>query len=162
MSKFFKVKWPPKRIIYDRDGLRPYMIRYYLAFSVKLGLQQKSLQFPFNIYLHKILLSDESVFHDHPWNWVTLVLKGGYFETTPAGRFWRGPGSLRIAKATEMHYLELNEGQPCFTLFVRGQSKRVWGFFTAKGWVDYKTYLAKRKASAASHGERTGGLIVPR
>jgi len=147
LSKLFKFKWPPKRIIYDRDGLRPYMVRYYLAFRGKVGLQQNSQPVPFNIYLHHILLSDEPVFHDHPWNWATLVLKGGYFETTPVGRFWRGPCSLRIAKATEMHYLEINAGQPCWTLFMRGRSKRVWGFATVKGWLDYKAYLAQRKGS---------------
>ena len=123
------------------------MVRYYLLFRGKKEFQDQSQKFPFNIYLHRILLSDEPVLHDHPWNWATLVLKGGYFETTPVGRFWRGPGSLRIAKATEMHYLEINAGQPCWTLFMRGRSKRVWGFATVKGWLDYKAYLAQRKGS---------------
>jgi len=123
------------------------MVRYYLLFRGKKEFQDQSQKFPFNIYLHRILLSDEPVLHDHPWNWATLVLKGGYFETTPVGRFWRGPGSLRIAKATEMHYLEINAGQPCWTLFMRGRSQRVWGFATVKGWLDYKAYLAQRKGS---------------
>jgi hypothetical protein len=144
---FNRIQWPQKRIIYDRDGRRPYMIRYYLAFNRKKNFQAKKKILLFNIYLHHILLSDEPVLHDHPWNWTTLVLKGGYFETTPQGRFWRGPGSLRFAKATEMHYLEINEGQPCWTLFMRGQPQRVWGFATAKGWLDYKAYLRQRKAS---------------
>ena len=147
MRKFLKFNWPHKRIIYDRDGLRPYMIRYYLLFRGKKEFQDQSQKFPFNIYLHRILLSDEPVFHDHPWDWGTIVIKGGYFEPTPEVRFWRGPGSLRLARASDLHFLEIKPQVPCLTLFFRGRTKRVWGFATVKGWLDYKAYLALTKVS---------------
>ena len=59
--------------------------------------------FPFNITLHKVLVSDEPTLHDHPWNWGAFILKGGYWEHIPSyftrrcscriNKSWRGPGS---------------------------------------------------------------------
>ena len=39
-------------------------------------------------------------------DWGALILKGGYWEHTPQGKFWRGPG-LRFRKAEDLHWLEL-------------------------------------------------------
>lgn len=62
---FFKDR---KRVIYDRDGGDPYLVRYYLFLKDRKD-------FPFNLTLHKVLVSDEPVLHDHPWNWGALLLK---------------------------------------------------------------------------------------
>ena len=98
-------------------------------------------------YIHKILLSDEPILHDHPWNWGTFIISGGYHEHTPTGTFWRGPGSWRIKKSTDMHWLELNENKPCWTLFWHGIRSRTWGFQTDDGWTDYRTFLKNRLES---------------
>ena len=97
MFDFFKNR---KRTIYDRTGKIPYLVRWYIFLK-----DRKS--FPFNITLHKVLVSDEPVLHDHPWNWGALIIKGGYWEHTPEGKHWRGPGSLRWRKSDSLHYLEL-------------------------------------------------------
>ena len=89
-----------KRIIFDRGGTIPYLVRYYVFLKDRKN-------FPFNITLHKVLESDEPQLHDHPWDWGALILKGGYWEHTPQGKFWRGPGSLRFRKAEDLHWLEL-------------------------------------------------------
>lgn len=34
----------------------------------------------FSIRIHQFLRDDHDVFHDHPWSFVTLILKGGYWE----------------------------------------------------------------------------------
>jgi len=65
-----------KRTIYDRDGKVPYLIRYYVFLKNRK-------HFPFNITLHKVLVGDEPTLHDHPWNYATLILKGGYWEHIP-------------------------------------------------------------------------------
>ena len=96
VKSFFKNR---KRIILDRDNTNEYLVRYYLFLK-----DRKS--FPFNITLHKILKSDEPTLHNHPWNWGALIVKGGYWEHTPAGKFWRGPGSFRFRKSEDLHYLE--------------------------------------------------------
>lgn len=57
-------------------GARPYMRRWYLT------RQHRLLN---NIYLHHILRSDDDrALHDHPWWNVSVVLRGGYYEWTPA------------------------------------------------------------------------------
>ena len=78
--------------------------------------------FPFNITLHKVLVSDEPTLHDHPWSWGAIILKGGYWEHTPQGKFWRGPGHIRFRTAKDLHWLELakdSEGNniPCWSIF---------------------------------------------
>ena len=108
---FFKNR---KRTIYDRTGKIPYLIRWYIFLK-----DRKS--FPFNITLHKILVSDESVLHDHPWSWGTMILKGGYWEHTPlraeeghvvgSTKKWWGPGTVRFRNADDLHWLELAKDQ---------------------------------------------------
>ena len=65
-----------KRIINDRLSQEPYLERYYVF------LKERN-HFPFNIFLHKFLKGDPDDVHDHPWNYVTVILKGGYYEITP-------------------------------------------------------------------------------
>ena len=91
-----------KRVIVDRTGDNPYMIRYHLIFREKSEHMEENVTVPFNAYLHKILLSDEPILHDHPWDWGTFIISGGYYEHTPEGTFWRRPGSWRTKKATDL------------------------------------------------------------
>ena len=136
-----------KRIIYDRDEKIPYMIRYHLLFREKTSNKEKNPKIPFNVFYHKILLSDDPVLHDHPWSWGTFIISGGYWEHTPEGKFWRGPGSWRTKKSTDLHWLELKEDNPCHTLFWHGPRQRTWGFQTEDGWIDYQTFLRNRLES---------------
>ena len=132
-----------KRIIMDRDDKRPYMIRWQLI-KDKIDTLSQSRDLKFNIYLHKIMLSDEPVLHDHPWNYFTFILWGGYWEHTPEGKFWRGPGHWRFSKAESLHWIEVPEGSYALSLFMRTKKTRTWGFNTNQGWMDYKKYLTER------------------
>ena len=122
MISFFKNR---KRIIYDREGKVPYLVRYYLFLKDRTW-------FPFNFTLHKVLKSDEQVLHDHPWSYATLILKGGYYEHVPifsregpvvgSKPIWRGPGHFRYRSSDDLHWLELAKDQegnevPCWSLF---------------------------------------------
>jgi hypothetical protein len=123
-----------KRIILDRVSDQPYLERYYIFLKDRK-------RFPFNIFLHKFLCSDPDDLHDHPWAYCTLILKGGYWETTPEGRFWRGAGHFRRCQANSLHRIELEPGVTCWTLFMPGQHKREWGFETDAGWLQWERYL---------------------
>jgi len=100
------------RLIPDRRTGEDYMHRYYLF------LKDRKF-FPFNITLHKIVKSDDPIFHDHPWPFITIILSGGYWEHTPVynnkgeifAEFttWRGPGSILKRSAKEFHWLEIDE-----------------------------------------------------
>ena len=135
-----------KRIICDRDGIHPYMVRYYLLFKDKLTEDEKARELPFNLMLHKICLSDPDDLHDHPWWYATLILKGGYWEVTPKGRFWRGPGHFRISSPNSLHRIEIVDGSDgSWSLFFRGFKVRKWGFVKNGEWVDHKHYLQDRQ-----------------
>jgi hypothetical protein len=139
-----------KRIIRDRDGIYPYMERYYLLFKDKIEEVESARDLPFNLMLHKICLSDPDDLHDHPWWYATLILKGGYWETTPKGRFWRGPGHFRISAPHSLHRIEVPEGSPgSWSLFFRGFKVRKWGFVQNGQWVDHKRYLEGRKLACS-------------
>jgi hypothetical protein len=154
------------RLIPDRTTGEDYLHRYYLFLKDRK-------YFPFNVTLHKIVRSDDPIFHDHPWSYMTVVLKGGYWEHTPVFnneglkiaefQTWRGPGSIIKRSAGEYHWLELDESVgPATTLFFMGRQKREWGFLVQvkKGihrwikWTDYldgwKPYHAKYIAKAAN------------
>ena len=120
LFNFFKDR---KRIITDRTGQIPYLIRYYIF------LKDRN-DFPFNVTLHKVLVSDEPTLHDHPWDWGAMILKGGYWEHTPEGKFWRGPGHIRFRKAEDLHWLELAKDKdgneiPCWSIFIWQRKERI-------------------------------------
>ena len=142
------------RLIPDRRTGEDYMHRYYLF------LKDRSW-FPFNFTLHKIVKSDDPIFHDHPWPYITVILKGGYWEHTPlfneqGKKFaefstWYGPGSIIKRSAKEFHWIELDdEVGPATTLFFMGPQQREWGFLIGKTntktqWIQWKNYLDNYK-----------------
>jgi hypothetical protein len=140
------------RLIHDRRTGADYMHRYYLFLRDRCW-------FPFNLTLHKIVRSDDPVFHDHPWPYMTIILKGGYYEHTPLyiGKYirgekirWRGPGSIIIRGSKALHWLEMDpDVGSATTLFFMGPQVRDWGFViktkdTPKGnteWIKHDECL---------------------
>lgn len=62
----------PRRDIYDRAGENVYLRRWHL-----LG----SYEGPIALMVHQMLgPDDDACHHDHPWTFLTLVLRGGYVE----------------------------------------------------------------------------------
>ena len=140
-----------KRIIPDRNTQDPYLTRYYLF------LKERKY-FPFNVFLHQFHKSDEDVLHDHPWSFVSLIIKGGYWEHTPAGRFWRGPGTIRRARARSLHRVELEPGIEPWTIFIPGPQVQDWGFVNQDGhwtqheeYFEYKRKLARLREQSHAH-----------
>ena len=127
-----------KRIILDRVGQKPYLVRYYLFLKDRKW-------FPFNVFLHKFLQGDPDELHDHPWPYFTLILRGGYWETTPKGKFWRGPGHMRISGPKSLHRVELEPDVHAWSLFVPGPKLREWGFIVDGKWMHNEKYFEWRK-----------------
>lgn len=111
-----------KRIVITRDGdidQTPYLIRRSL---LTIG---KFISFKY----HQILQSDDVCPHDHPWGFITIILKGGYYEWTPVTQSergkvlhnrvgvdgdievqrWHGAGSIMYRPAKWRHRLELKK-----------------------------------------------------
>lgn len=114
------------------------------------------IQTPFGtLRVHHILRSDEArAMHDHPWDFWTLLVSGGYYEVTPhpqglevrglhtdeskpveVTRWWPR-WSLRHVRAEQLHRLILVE--PVWTVVVSGPKRRAWGFMTSAGWLHWR------------------------
>ena len=136
------------RLIPDRTTGQDYMHRYYIFLKDRKW-------FPFNVTLHKIVRSDDPIMHDHPWGYMTIILRGGYWEHTPVfnndGKMiaefqkWRGPGSIIRRKANDYHWLELAENGTATTLFFMGPQQRDWGFLKNNKWIQHENYLQSVK-----------------
>lgn len=108
------------------------------------------LQTPwFGVYLHRIHEHDTDPWlHDHPWSFVSVVLRGGYDEklarggvnsrSTAGRRRWL---SIARRRATDLHRITRLHRKPTWTLIIAGRRVRRWGFRTNRGWVDYRTYF---------------------
>lgn len=116
-----------KRVISREDG-KAYLVRYYI------------LRTPwFRVRLHHILLSDYDCLHDHPWNFLSVILWGGYYEFRDSRPFsWKPPGSILYRKAEDRHRLVLQK--PAWTLVFMLKRRRQWGFYTKAGWIPWFKY----------------------
>jgi hypothetical protein len=113
------------------DGqARLYLRRFHILKSPDRGIK-----------LHRIILSDlDRDMHDHPWNFVSIMLHGSYVEHTPQGsRRYIAPTVIRH-KAEDLHKLTLDCGE-VWTLVFTGRKRRTWGFQTPDGWVPWRNYL---------------------
>lgn len=113
----------------------------------------------FSVYLHRFYRSDtDRCFHDHPWPYITIILRGGYWEEIPAGwynaeipglaeggpvawrpsgrmRIWRPPGYIGRHPANWAHRIVLDSSRPRpWSLVFVGRKRRAWGFWTRDGW----------------------------
>lgn len=123
----------PHQIIPNRFG-GAYLQRWYLIPRNPV----------LNVYLHQFLSSDDDrALHDHPWWFVSVILKGEYREITEHEDVLRVGGGWRLWEATRLlafrpaewrHRVALirDDGvheSPCWTLIVTGRRVRTWGFW---------------------------------
>lgn len=107
------------------------------------------LRTPWKMFrLHHILRSDsDRHFHDHPMDFTSFILWGGYIEYTPNNlpRVCR-PGDVVHRKAEDLHFLKLR-GRSAWTFLITGPYRRDWGFQTEDGWIsagEYDAYIARK------------------
>lgn len=107
----------------------PYLVRWVL------------ILFGYSVRLHHWIRSDEKRhFHDHAWNFLTIILKGRYYDVAPyiAGVPFNlkgaepteivKAGSIRYRKAEHKHYVRVPK-EGCWSLLFCGRPKRKWGFW---------------------------------
>lgn len=143
------------REIHKPEGL--YLRRWYLSPRVRW--------LPFQIFLHNIRLDDSRDFHDHPWPFISIILRGSYRE------FIRCPscvlngwylhteqriaraGSVLVNTAEHTHRVEIIK--PVWSLVIARRPRRVWGFWTdsvdqnglpISKWTDWRTFLGCKGA----------------
>lgn len=138
LLRFFRVPWTRiTRQWSDED----YLHRFYL-----LGGSKSSSRFlPGGraLYLHRFVRSDLDEMHDHPWAFWVYVLSGGYYEHTPGPGWhqgsgleavtWMAPGTLAYRPANWIHRVAIPAGRESWSLILRGEKEKSWGFFCAAG-----------------------------
>src|SRR4051812_22430756 len=125
----------PSREIKGRAGVHTYLTRTWI-----LG----RLDSHWALMLHKMHRpDDDTCHHDHPWSFITLVLRGGYEEeiTQPDGRVlvqMNRPGVLMYRSAEHTHRISALPKGTCHTLVLRMKKRRHWGFHTPNGFVGWR------------------------
>lgn len=95
----------------------------------------------FGFYVHKFWDSDyERALHDHPWNFVSIVLKGSYLEWTDNTVITRKAGSIAYRSCTHKHRVELTDKKPVWTLMFVSKRLRPWGFWPSTGWCHWRKF----------------------
>lgn len=162
---------PLPRIIADRDGLSPYLSRWYLWGAPhmpdgsspfdRFGNERVGAVWPkadgFGIYVHRFHRGDDdAALHNHPWRLAaSFVLAGGYVEERRVGAVVVQrvvePLSINIISDNDFHRVDLIE-HDAWTLFVVGPKVQSWGFwdrYDALGRVvPWREYVTAKRARA--------------
>lgn len=98
------------------------------------------------LMLHKIARPDlERVLHDHPWDFATMCLRGGYDElVNGVGAIHREqlrPGDIRLRAAEHAHRIDRIVGPNAWTLVLHGPRRRAWGFWEGETFVRSADYF---------------------
>jgi len=98
----------------------------------------------FAIMLHWIVRPDpQPDTHDHPVSFLSIMLRGWYWECVSGGRGEPGLCVFRrwfnFKRATDRHRI-VATSPSCVSLVFAGPVVRSWGFHTARGWVPWREY----------------------
>lgn len=116
----------------------------------------------FGVYVHRIYREDfDRHPHDHPWQFVSVILRGGYWERVHeaapladgrilmdrvnlTGRLvYRRRGSVHLHRYSRAH--RITKVKPgTISLVVVGRRRGGWGFWTAEGFRPWRDYLAEQ------------------
>ncbi len=108
----------------------PYVIRWKL--ELKSG---RSLRLH-----HWLKADDDRAFHDHPWWFLTVVLRGGYMDDSPVGQDFLYAGSVRFRRALHQHTVR-PYADGAWTLMVTGPKSRPWGFWKDGKFVKHNKWF---------------------
>lgn len=127
----------------------------------------------FALYFHAMEAPDPGLdLHDHPWPFISWVLRGGYTEiradTREAGRVFSDAAmsipsarqnhrrwmSMKLFRMDEAHTIYRLDKSPTWTLMLVGRRRRQWGFYTPDGWFEHTAYeaLGRRELSRRTRG----------
>lgn len=94
---------------------------------------------------HWLAPDDDRAFHDHPWWFATIVIRGGYTDRNPDGHDHLHAGSARFRPALHRHTVVPDAGG-AWTILLTGPPVRAWGF-----WKDGRFRKANKWFAAYGH-----------
>lgn len=161
------------RLEWELLGLRPSAVQARQWRIERIRELQLKLVPKYGIRVHRIMSSDVPVFHDHPWDFTSLILRTGYREITPDWSHgptpahvtvsddydghtpvtythvleqYHPPGTILRRKATDWHYLQLRAGEEAWTLVLTSGKRQGWGFLVdGLIKVPWRVYFAARR-----------------
>ena|SRR5689334_5827737 len=99
------------------DGHTIYMKRLYILATPWFGFM-----------FHRLYRPDQQRdLHDHPWSFLSIILRGFYRENTPEGiqeRRW-----FNWKSAEDRHSIRFVSRIPVWTFVITGPRRRKWGFW---------------------------------
>lgn len=112
----------------SHDGECHYLNRWVLDFYF------------FSIRLHHWIGSDDNRYpHNHPWWFISCVLKGRLIEILPNGsKAIRKVGSIQFFPSQHLHCVKADN---CWTLLITGKQKYKWGFLVDDQIIPKKKYF---------------------
>lgn len=110
-----------------------------------------------NARVHHIHTPDhDRHLHDHPWTFISIILRGSYIEARPRfyePRFfsslnntelvdytYRREGSIALRRAIDRHLIDLVSNGGVWTLVFTFPNRHKWGFYTPEGKIPWKKY----------------------
>lgn len=92
-----------------------------------------------SVRVHHFYRSDDPRYkHDHPWWYLTIVLKGYYYDVGEGDTRLVLPLRPQFRRALRPHYVQPGDNG-CWSLVFTGRARRPWGF-----WVKGKFKKAHR------------------
>lgn len=149
--------------LFHADG-STYMERYVLFETKWLSAR-----------VHYIATADiDPHLHDHPWSFISVLLRGGYTERRPktiAPCFTTDVSDVDGIEATDSTHraVEYNHWAwrhatdrhriafvypDTWSLFIYGPVRQWWGFYTQKGKIHFLDYLTRNSTRRIAEGDR--------
>ena len=98
---------------------KPWQNRYYVLF------RYRPKWFPFNIIIHEMLDDDHGHgVHNHLCPFITIIIRGGYYETLSDGKHWRSPGYIGFRRYNRRHSIKLPDDKGAWTLLFVGPKRK--------------------------------------
>lgn len=148
----------PYEHLYHADGTL-YMGRWWL-------LQPRWWTLGIAVRVHHIATPDlDRHLHDHPWPFLSIVLRGWYVESRPISRApcfredadeeicyltQRHAGSVAYRASTDRHRIIHLSQESVWTVVITGPKSRTWwGFFTRAGKIYWRDYPSVHETGQA-------------
>lgn len=119
-----------KRIFIDKFGgisnkLDPFLIRSIIFRNKK-----------FNYFIHEHIRTDAMPHHDHPWDFISLVIKGTFLEeirSPETGKITTikhstNENRIYIRKSNEFHRIIIPTGERPITMIICFNKKHKWNY----------------------------------
>lgn len=98
--------------------------------------------------VHHLCAPDVAHYHDHPWSFLSVVVRGWYVEEFPDGdTIRRGPGSLAWRSSRVLHRVAAVSEGGAWTLVFTSPRRKSWGFLRGGSWAPWRDVVCPEEAA---------------